>query len=326
MRCPGLGLTALIALCGPASLGQNSHEARTSVPPIPGEDILQPCEYRLALPETTLPIRAIWAIFDRGLDYLKWYEDRQVRAFATEHQLALVLAMHCRSKGREDMNVEPTKGIGRALFSAFDQFAAAEHRPELRTAPLIAMGWSGAGSLVGRLAGYRPERYLAGIAYAPGQYEPLGMNTIGLSKSAARSAQLISANGADNINGTERPYAYFRKYFNQGAPWTFVVQNRTPHCCLQNAQILILDWLNGVLATPRTSWGTGKHGYLSVTYSRVNDECKRPVFNATSARVSENIESPRDGELSAGWLPSATFAEGWLAFVRRPGPVAVWKP
>ena len=147
------------------------------------------------------------------------------------------------------------------------------------------------------------------------------MNTIELSKSAARSPQLLIANGADNINGTERPYAYFRRYLDQGAPWTFVVQNRTPHCCLQNAQILILDWLRGVLATPRTSWGIGKHGYLRVMYSQVNDEWKRPVFNATSARVSENIESPRDGELSAGWLPSATFADDWLAFVRRPGPM-----
>src|SRR5450755_4449335 len=129
MRFPGFGLTVLIVLCGPASFGQNSREARTSVFPILGEDILQPCEYRLALPETTLPVRAIWAIFDRGQDYSNWYENRQVRAFATEHQLALVLAMHCRAKGREDMNIEPTKGIGRALFSAFDQFAAAERGP-----------------------------------------------------------------------------------------------------------------------------------------------------------------------------------------------------
>jgi len=102
------------------------------------------------------------------------------------------------------MIVEPAKGVGRALYTALDQFADSERRPELRTAPLIAMGWSGAGSLVGRLAGYRAERYLAGIAYAPGQYEPLGMDTIELSQAAIRMPQLIIANGGDNINGTER--------------------------------------------------------------------------------------------------------------------------
>jgi hypothetical protein len=318
-----LGL--IVSLAG-SSFAQTPVEPRTAVAPLPGEEILRPCAYRLLLPESSEPVKAVWTVFDRGQDYLKWYEDRQVRAFAREHRLALVLAAHCRSKEREDMIVEPSKGVGRALFTALDQFAASEHRPELRTAPLIAMGWSGAGSLVARLAGYRPERYLAGIAYAPGQYEPLGVDTIELSREAIRPPQLIIANGGDNINGTERPYGYFRKHFDKGAPWTFVVQNRTPHCCLQNAQTLILDWLRAILTTPSNSWGTGKHGYIAVAFSGVTDEWKRPVFNATSAHVAEKNLKPASGELPAGWLPSATFAESWLAFVRRADPIAIWKP
>ena len=224
------------------------------------------------------------------------------------------------------MIVEPAKGVGRALFTALDQLASSEHRPELAKAPLIAMGWSGAGSLVGRLAGCHPERYLAGIAYAPGQYDPLGMDTIELSRDAIRRPQLIVANGADNVNGTERPYGYFRKYFDKGAPWTFVVQNRTPHCCPQNAQTLILDWLGGVLTTPSESWGTGKHGYITVALSSVTDTWHRPVFNATSTRVSERARKAAFGELPAGWLPSNTFAEDWLTFVQRSDPIANWKP
>jgi dienelactone hydrolase len=309
-----------------ATSGLCQEEQITTVTPLAGEDILNPCEYRLVLPEGTDPVRAVWTIFDRGQDYLKWYQDRQIRAFARERRLALVLAMQCRSKEREDMIVEPTKGVGRALFTALDQFAASAQRPELRLAPLIAMGWSGAGSLVARLAGYRPDRYLAGIAYAPGQYEPLGMDTIELSKDAIRRPQLIIANGGDGINGTERPYGYFRKYFDRGAPWTFVIQNRTPHCCLQNAQALILEWLSGVLATAPQSWGAGKCGYITVGYSEVTDEWKRPVFNAISARVGEKNRKPASGELSAGWLPSSPFADAWLAFVRRADPIAVWKP
>jgi dienelactone hydrolase len=257
---------------------------------------------------------------------LNWYKDPQIRAFARQHRLALVLAMHCRSKEREDMIVDPAKGVGRSLFTALEQFADSEHRPELRTVPLIAMGWSGAGSLAARLAGFNPDRYLAGIAYAPGQYEPLGLNTIELPKNAVRKPQLIIANGGDNINGTERPYSYFRKYFDRGAPWTFIVQNRTPHCCLQNAQALILDWLEGVLATAPKAWGTGKFGYINVEVSLVVDAWKRPVFNAKSARVSEKACEAAAGELCAGWLPSRNFAEAWLAFVRRPDPIAIWKP
>jgi hypothetical protein len=152
------------------------------------------------------------------------------------------------------------------------------------------------------------------------------MDTIELSKDAVRMPQLIIANGGDSINGTERPYNYFRKYFDKGAPWTFVIQNRTPHCCLQNAQALILDWLRGVLNTGPKAWGDGKYGYITVEVSHVTDEWKKPVFNATSARLGEKACQPAAGELCAGWMPSSTFAEAWLMFVRRPVPIAIWKP
>ena len=230
-----------------SAFSQISREKQTMVNPLPAEEILEPCQYQMVLPDTTRPIRAAWVIFDRGQDYLQWFRNRRIRAFASEQDLALVLAMHCRSKEREDMIVLPGKGAGRALFSALGQFADSEGRPELKSIGIIAMGWSGAGSLVARLAGYRPDRYVAGIAYAPGQYEPLGMDTIELSDQAMKTPQLIIANGGDNINGTERPYAYFKKYYERGAPWTFAVQNRTPHCCLQNAETLILEWLRAIL-------------------------------------------------------------------------------
>jgi dienelactone hydrolase len=320
-----LALSLISSLSAP-SFAQSMEERRTVVDPQPNEDILRPCEYSLVLPRSSGPVRAVWAIVDRGEDSLQFYRDRQVRAFADQRRLALVLAMHCRSKEGEDMDVDPARGIGRALFAAFDQFADAEKRPELGTAPLIAMRWSGAGSLSARLAGYRPERFLAAIAYAPGQYDPLGMNTIELSKEALRLPQLIIASGGDDHVGSERPYQYFRKYFGKGAPWTFVIQNRTPHCCLQNAQPLILDWLSGVLATAPGLWGTGKYGYITVAGSRVTDQWKNTVFNATSARAGEKACQPRKGELCAGWLPSSAFAENWLLFVRRADPIAIWKP
>ncbi len=294
----------------------------TKVIPLPSEDILNPCEYRLAVPLPADTVRAVWTIFDRGQDYLRWYLDPRIRAFARTHQLALVLATHCRSKERDDMIVEPAKGVGRALYTALDQFALTKQRPELASAPVIAMGWSGAGSLAARLAGYRPDRYLAGIDYAPGQYEPLGMDTILLSDEAIRKPQLIIANGSDNVNGTERPYAYFRKYFERGAPWTFVIQNRTPHCCLQNAESLILLWLDEALAKPSRA---GLTGYIRVQESGTVDEWKRPVVNVTAARIGKPGKAA-SGELPSGWMPSPTFAEEWLSFVRRKSPLAVWHP
>lgn len=141
---PWFPVAATIGIGYLAASGQTPRELQTSVRPLPNEEILHPCEYRMALPDTNGPIKAVWVIFDRGQDYLQWYRDRQIRAFARDHRLALVLAAHCRSKEREDMIVEPEKGVGRALFTALEQFAISADRSELKTVSIIAMGWSGA--------------------------------------------------------------------------------------------------------------------------------------------------------------------------------------
>lgn len=39
--------------------------------------------------------------------------------------------------------------------------------------------------------------------------------------------QLIIAGGADNGCGTARPYLYFRRYRDLGAPWAFVVRRES---------------------------------------------------------------------------------------------------
>ncbi|MBZ2187363.1 MAG: hypothetical protein K7J46_21895 [Bryobacter sp.] len=211
----------------------------------------------MVIPGASAEVKATWVVFDGGQDYSKWYEDRQVRAFADEQRLAIVLAIDYRSKEREDRIVLPEKGVGRALFAALDQFAAASGHGELQS---------------------------AAIAYAPGQYEPLGMNTIELSGEALRSPQLVIANGGDKVNGTERPYAYFKKYFDLGAPRTFVVQNQLPHCCLQNERNLILEWLRAILGAEKPTRASS-YGYLAVEPTKVMDDGKRPTFNATSGRV-----------------------------------------
>ena len=81
-----------------------------------------------------------------------------------------------------------------------------------------------------------------------------------------------------------------------GAPWTFALQNRTPHCCLQNAQPLILAWLDGVLAGAKAS-----RGFLKLEESTLRDGWKLPVSTATAARIG-------------------TTARKWLAFERRHDP------
>jgi hypothetical protein len=316
---------------------------RTSVTPEAGETLQDRCSYQLLLPVADHPVRPIFVIFERGWQVGNLYYNSAMVNFAAEHEIGLLLAQYCRSREREDMDVVPEHGIGRALFTALKQFAADSHHPELAQSVLTFFSFSGGGSLVARMAGFAPDRTLAVIAYAPGQYEPLGMDTIDLAKDALVVPQLIIANGADNVNGTARPYLFFQKYRRVGAPLTFVIQNRTPHCCVANVVPLMLSWLDAVIHDRQPSLhGTQLRainqkqewlGLLKVEDSGVKDHWKTKSWNVTSAEAgpasekapvgaepeillanTSDKEVPTRGRLVASWLPSKAFVSSWLKF------------
>jgi hypothetical protein len=214
------------------------------------------------------------------------------------HDLALMLPFHCAAKSETggDMNVDPSKGIGRALFAALTQFAERSGHQELASAKLILLGFSGTGSLVGRFAEYSPDRVLAVIAGNPGHGDPMGVDTITLSPKAVLIPQLVLAGSDDRITGTQRPYAYFRKYFDQGGPWTFVVQNKVPHCCIINAKALVLQWLDAVVVR-RLTRSTGSYGFIKTRESEGGDcpKSAAPIW----------CRGPKDTWGGANWLVSA---------------------
>lgn len=63
----------------------------------------------------------------------------------------------------------------------------------------------------------------------------LGIDTVNLNAQGVAVPQLIIAGGR-----TTYAYLYFRRYRDLGAPWAFVVQNKSPHCCTANAKSLML--------------------------------------------------------------------------------------
>jgi len=304
---------------------------QTSVAPHADEDLASECRYEMTLTDPSRTVRGIWVIFDRGRDMLRYYGDPDVQAFAQHHDLALLLPFHCGAKSysapgaKGDMNVDPTKGIGRALLAAITQLAQSSSHPELASAKLILLGFSGAGSLVGRLADYAPDRIVAVIPADAGHFEPLGLDTISLSPKASAIPQLILTGGADSVCGTQRPYGYFRKHFDQGAPWTFVVQNKTPHCCIINAKSLILLWLEAILKetqTPpavaaRINRGNGWFGFIRTEENETKDLWGGTNWSVSTATTERRPTPPR-GMIPAGWLPSHRFAKQWVSFVRQP--------
>lgn len=307
---------------------------QTTVAPKPDEDILGDCRYEITIPNPARPIRAVWVIFDRGRDMLRYYGDPQVQAFASRKDLALLLPFHCRAKNYEDMDVDPSKGIGRALFTALEQLAKSSGHPELASAKLILSGFSGTGSLVARFAGYAPDRLIAAIPGNPSQFDPLGMDTVTLSPEAWAVPQLVLAGSADPVSGTKRPYEYFRKYFEQGAPWAFVIQNKIPHCCIINAKKLILLWIEAILEDRQVPGGAlrsedskkGWKAFIATHETETKDTWGEKTSELTKAQIQGSRGHQPQDMLPAGWLPNHRVAKEWLSFVRQPTHPATSMP
>ena len=302
---------------------------RTYVVPKPDENLQGNCEYQLTILDAESPVSSVMVVFERGWQFGNLYFDPAIATFSAEHHMATMLAQHCRSKEREDMDVVPEHGIGRALLTALDQLAKVARHPELRWSKLILLGFSGAGSLVARMTAFVPERIVAGVEYAPSQYDPLGMDTIDLPDKALFVPQLIIANGADHVSGTKRPYEYFERHRKRNAPLTLIVQNRVPHCCVANVTPLVLLWLADVIreraATaeqqPLTTIDEGSawQGFIKTQPSTVKDDWKETVWNVSEAWIEPHDKRPSRSDVQdAGWLPSKRFADAWLAFEKEP--------
>lgn len=303
----------------------------TTVTPLASESFAGPCHYDLALTAGHHQVRAVWVTFDRGRDIIKFYSDPDVIAFARRHNLALMMPHQCPAKnapgGPEEMDMDPSHGVARALFTALDQFSQQSGHPELSSAKLVLLGFSGTGALFAHFVGYSPDRVITAILADPGHYNPVGMDNVRLPPAAISVPELILAGGADKISGTQRPYDYFRQYRDRGAPWAFFVQNKTPHCCIINAKSLILGWLEEItkLRQPsptkplrRVDDSRGWEGYIRTCPSEIRDGWGAPTWDICNARIQRIGHAAPADMLSSGWLPSPDLAMHWLEFVKQP--------
>ena len=320
----------LTGLCLFTSLAQ-AQSFETTVVPLASETLAGPCHYDLTLPSGHRTVRAVWVTYDRGLDIMKFYSDPEVVAFARRHDLALMMPHQCPAKnapgGPNEMDMDPSHGVGRALFTALDQFARASGHSELSSAKLILLGFSGTGALFAHFVGYAPDRIIASIPADPGHFDPVGIDNVHLPPTALGVPELIMVGGADKICGTQRPYDYFRLYRDRGAPWTFLVQNKTPHCCIINTKALVLAWLDAIIKLRQPSAtkplrkmdeSGGWAGYFRGCTSDVHDDWGNPTWDVCDASIQPIAHAAPADMIAAGWLPTHRFATQWLAFIKRP--------
>ena len=262
-------------------------------------------------------------VFERGPELQHFYEEPEIATFAREHDLAMLMPMGCPAKDHGDIDVDPNRGLGRALLTAVDQLSVIANHPELKTAPLIVLGFSGAGALAGRLVGFAPDRIEAAILSHGGQVPPLNLDTISLSGAALKIPELILVGGKDGVVGTEIAYSYFSKYWRLGAPWLFATQNDAGHFCNEDATDLILAWLTAILENPESKQAPVRvnRGYYAFFRKKPTgsfDHDHLPLMEAVDLKFVQPSEIPPKDAVPGGWLPSKDVALSWERFANLP--------
>jgi hypothetical protein len=113
----------------------------------------------------------------------------------------------------------------------------------------------------------------------------------------------------------------------QGAPWGFVVQNKTPHCRIINAKSLILLRLTKIIESrgpsPRAplrkiNMDDGWIGFMRICLSQIHDTWGNVTWDVCGASIKPAGHSAPSGQIPAGWFPTQGIARAWLAFVKAP--------
>ncbi len=301
---------------------------KTTIQPLPGENLQSACLFEFALPAPASPVRAVWITYDRGYDITRYYRDPDVVSFARRHRVALMLARQCPAKDpptgeRGEMDMDVSRGVARSIFAALGDFARQSRHPEVASAKLIVLGFSGIGALFAHFVAYAPDRVLAAILANPGQSDPFGMDRINLSGVALSVPEFVIAGGLDDRPGTQRPYEYVRRHLLQGAPWVFVVQNGIPHCCAINVKPLMLAWLDEMLRL-QTQGGLDRKrikdawiGSIQPCPTDRRDHWGEPLWDVCDASIHPARSATQAGEQPSAWFPNHRLAMDWLAFIRQ---------
>lgn len=324
-------LISVLLLATLGNVNAQSAQFKSSVEPQPTDNLAGPCSFDFSIPAPRKPVRAVWVTYDRGYDISRYYNDPEVVTFAEKHAIALMLAHQCPAKSpptleQGEMDMDPSHGIGRSIFTALDDFAHRSGHPELSSAKLIVLGFSGTGALFANFVRYAPDRLLAAILANPGQSEPYGMNRIDVPPGALIVPQFIIAGATDDRAGTEFPYGYFRRHRDRGAPWIFLVQNGVGHCCVINVKALILEWLNEIIKVREPSSADvllkmddrkGWVGFIHLCDTAQRDGKAQPLWYVCSASVQPTDHAAPSDQQVAGWFPTRKLAQDWLAFIQQ---------
>ncbi len=344
--CALFGLLALVVTgCGFKIAGPGES---ISIKPLATEDLADACTFDMNLPDQPMvdlsqppdpkipaPTQvAALVVYERG-DSGNLFNDPQIQTMAAALHMVTVFAHQCNSKATGDIQVDATKGQGRALFAALTQYATDSKHPEIANLKVVLSGFSAAGVLTTTMVNAYPDRVLGLMPYASGS-RYTDMVTVPVSTAAAQIPALVLANAYDPDSGVQRSLRYFMRGWKQGAPWGFGVQNHTSHCCTTSTRDLIIPWISAIVrplesssaagataanssAAQAGAWSQAAPNSATVRFLCYTDGYYDAYGESNCWIYTASILPSTAGGPQIGWLPDASSAAAWLKWVTSPG-------
>ena len=329
-----LGLCFAFVLAGCGTIVQ-PWGPTTTVAALPGEDLAGPCRYQMHLAANTAPNgqvpppltqAGVLVIYERS-DSSALYDDPKVLAMAQQLHFATMFAYQCDAKSFNDIQYDASKGPGRALFQALNQFAGITGHTELANANVVLSGFSAAGYLSLTMANLYPQRVLGLVLYAPASSHA-DVSVFPVSPAAAQIPTLVLASGGDTSAGTHRPLVLFQHEWSMGAPWGFGVQKNVGHCCNDSIAPLMIPWVAAVVqgTTVASAAGTvATQSQAVAVQPTVQFTCdavpRFDVFGWQNCEIGDPslVTSAAPPSLQPAWLPDTATAQAWLTWVTNSG-------
>lgn len=290
----------------------------TTVTSLSGEDLAGPCNYYLYLANPSATLRGVIVIFDRS-DSRQLFFDAGIEALAGSLNFGLLFPQQCDAGSFGDIQQNAFAGPGRELFTALDQLATQTSHPELSKANVMLFGFSAAGVLAATTANYKPSR-VAGVIVYCGASAQQQLNTVAPIQAALQIPFLILSNDQDNAAGVTRDQLFFAQGWKKSAPWAWGVQHGVGHCCAISTKPLIMPWISAVVALRYS--GSNSLAVVPLAMGVFNNYTCTPngVEDATGDQnctfsAASLVPSGSSITSAQGWLPDATSAAAWLAWV-----------
>ncbi len=299
---------------------------------LPGEDLAGPCTYAMRLtpgpvlipgqPATEIPQTGVLVVFERG-DSLSLFEDPSVISMAQGLHLAMMYAYQCDASSFDDLQPDGSKGPGRALFQALNQFAVSLTHPELANANVFLTGFSAAGYLSISLADIYPDRVLGTVPYAPASGY-FALDQLDITR-AARIPSLMLVSGTDLAAGDQIPFFLFLDGRARGAPWGFASQHDLNHCCVDSTASLLNPWIHAIFTEETTARPDGTVVLKPPTLPapatvafQVTVDGSFDVFGWQDFYFgSYSLLPSTSGGPYFAWLPDAATTQAWIDWTTR---------